>query len=601
MALLDHQSPHKYPYTFLEARRQTHSSKMLLAIAVFAALVNAACHHHNTPWTRRLPTRKDIIPLERLAQIEAKVAGAAFEEDFKGISFSVSITNLNETIWSYHQTAPDIDPSYHGADPVTGDTFYRVASITKMFTTTAILQLYADGLLGLDDTVSKFLSDLRGHIHWHQITVKSLVSQVSGIPRDWSQGDMTSLIPNHTLKGFPTPNFKLLPNCYENIDFKRSCNATELIETLSKHKPVFAPNQVTSYSNAGFELLGLIVENVTGTNYIDYVNEHILSSYGMSEGATFKTPPERVSAIVDKSGWFWDVDLGVHIPAGGLYATSNGLDQYMRVLMNKAEAHELGAPRENIFAPGPYSFGASSAYGLTWEMFRSSSMLSNGRTVTFYTKGGGMPGYITMILALPEYGLGITILCSGELAGGAQAKLRDIISVELVRAAEEAADKEITRKYAGRFDFSHFLGTEEVKHLNSSLTLAQDSIKGLYIDSWISNGTDMVRQINELYQAHGIESFTQVLVSTGLQASDSRGHRGEIWRGAVYWPSRGGPWDDFCVNDVDGLHYDGRPFLEFVFYLDGEVVEIPSLEVRLKRSSHRPLTTDHAGLHVQKW
>ena len=569
-----------------------------VVLALCLGLCQAACFQDTAPWTRRLPIRSDVIPQQVLRSLNHKLDLVATEEDFHAVSFSASATTLNGTFWSYHHTARLLDWARPGAHPVSADSYYRIASITKMFTTTAILQLHGAGKLHLDDPVLKHLPKLEGVMPWQDITLRMLLSQSSGLGRDWSQGDLTRGIENLTGKGFPPPTKKFVPSCYENSDFMVVCNETDLYNAMPHQYPVFAPNQVGSYSNAAFELLGMVIEKVAEISYSTYVDKHILSAWDLTSGLTFAVPPDDAAVLPKGVSWFFDKLLGLHNPAGGLYATTNGLDKYLRAMMQKAEDPELGAPAVNIFMPESFSFGSSSSYGLTWEIFRTTELLENGRSVTFFTKGGGQPGYITMIAAVPEYGLGITVLCAGDKASKALDHVREVVTAELIRAAEEASIAEVERKYVGRFVFDESLRDgldiqdDDQKpllpKLDSSLNLAHDPKYGLFIQSWISNSSDMLHTLDEIFSPTEPGAMAYRLVATGLHTNQTGGRQGEIWRGVPLLKEQSESlWSDFCVNDVDGLHYDGKPFLEFVFYTDEDDVttrvDIPSFRVRLKR------------------
>lgn len=585
----------------------------LASLGLAIGLCQAACFEDTTPWTHRLPLRDDVIPEDVFRTLAHRLDEVAIRPELLRVSFSTSVTNLNSTLWSYHHTARHGDIGRPGAHPVTADSYYRIASITKMFTTTAVLQLHAAGKLSLDDPVSKHLPKLSGPMSWDKVTVRSLVSQSSGLGRDWSQGDLTRGVENPLDKGFPPPTKKHLTPCYEQADFLVACNATDLYHAMPDQRPVFAPNQVGSYSNAGFELLGLVIEAVSGISYEEYVEKHILDAWALASGVTFDTPPDPVSVLPEDYSWFWGIDIGIHAAAGALYATSNGLDKYLRAMMQKAESAELGAPAVNIFMPESFSFGSSSSYGLTWEVFRTTKILDTDRPVTFFTKGGGHPGYSTMILAIPEYGLGITVLCAGDNAGKALTQVREVVTHDLIRAAERASVAELKRRYTGHFTFQNTLHDDDdsiidesfktpqqqkpiiINNLDSSLTIAHSLTAGLYIQSWTSNGSNMLSTLDSIFTPEDPGAYIYRLVATNLYLNDTTAaedngqqrRSGEIWRG-VPMPKKkpDGIWTDVCVNDVDGLHFDGKPFLEFVFYDDDDdemVVEVPSFRVRLRR------------------
>lgn len=123
-----------------------------------------------------------------LAHIEKSLEQTVSDEIFAASSYSVEITSSKETLWSSHHTARDRNESRTGTKAVNSDSVYRIASITKTFTTLGILQQHAVGNLSLDDPIQKYIAELQGpesgNIPWKDITLRTLASQLSGIPRD---------------------------------------------------------------------------------------------------------------------------------------------------------------------------------------------------------------------------------------------------------------------------------------------------------------------------------------------------------------------------------------------------------------------------------
>jgi CubicO group peptidase (beta-lactamase class C family) len=570
-----------------------HTRYAFLGLLAFVA---AACRNPTPAYPRPVLTKSDPSLLVAFSNLSHQISLIADESRYDADSFSVSVTSESGHLWSYHHTAKELDPKRPGANPVDGDSFYRVASITKVFATHAILQLYAAGKLSLEDPIVKHLPELRkglsapeGGIDWDRITLRALASQISGIPRDWSQGDYLSDAPGH-LHGFPPPVNKHLPKCFGFSNYSRPCNETDLYEDLRRHRPVALPNQLPSYSNTAFELLGLVVATVSGQSFVDYVTANILERYFVTPGATFEAPPDKAAALSKAGAWYFNVDLGIHIPAGGLYASTNGLDQYLRTALAQYKLPAFGGPDVNMFNPQGYNFGAESAYGLTWEIFRTNKMLSDQRPVTFYTKGGGHPGYITIIMAVPDLGLGITILCTGDKASELLNRLRELVSVEVVRAVDHYAEKLLRKEYVGDFTFEKLLDTDGLgqipqEKVNTSLSIAYSSSKGLHLASVISNGTDLLASLGALVYGNPDRRLEIQLIPTGQYAQLSPAPHGEVWRGLIWQEKTDNVWSDFCINDVDGPQYDGRPLLQVVFSEDRQSVELIGLRTRLKRST----------------
>jgi CubicO group peptidase (beta-lactamase class C family) len=140
--------------------------------------------------------------------------------------------------------------------PVTFDTEFRLGSITKQFTATAILQLEERGRLRLDDPVSKYYE--RAPAAWSAITIRHLLTHSSGIPS-------YTAIP-HFIYGQPS-----------KVD-----RTPDEIISLTRDQPLeFTPGSDMVYSNTGYVLLGLIIEKITGQKYGDYLREQIFKPLGL--------------------------------------------------------------------------------------------------------------------------------------------------------------------------------------------------------------------------------------------------------------------------------------------------------------------------------
>ena len=203
--------------------------------------------------------------------------------------------------------------------------------------------------------------------------------------------------------------------------------------------------------------------------------------------------------------------------------------------------------------------------------------------MTFVTKSGGLPGYASRIFMMPEHGLGLTVLVAcGPECGDLLTLIQEIVTVELIQDAEELIWKDIGLSYSG-----HYSAVDPA--LNSSLTLSCSPATGFTVDSFISNGTDV---ISALVVGLGFVDNTRPwrlqLLPTLLYQNESA-QQGEIWRLiAAYERDEGkGVWDGFCTTDIDAAVYGGLPLNGIVFWHDEGVVEMPAWSVKMKASKNQ--------------
>ncbi|SMQ49872.1 unnamed protein product [Zymoseptoria tritici ST99CH_1A5] len=512
--------------------------------------------------------------------IEASLRDILDQENYESSSFSVEVTSSTETLWSAFHTAKVLNETRPGDQNVSSSSLYRIASITKTFTTLAILHQHNAGNLSLDDPVIKYIPELDSSdftIPWKDITIRSMASQLSGVPREFGQSDLLNLAEDALKLGLPPASKESLPPCDEYNNYK-PCGRADLLKRLKSAKPLFAPNQKSTYSNVNFDLLGLVIEQVTGMPYEEYIVEAILEPLDMVS-SSFEKPSDKhaVLPVVPGTGNYWDIDEGVQNPTGGLYSCSSDMSKFVRYILTHFNTLATGV---NWLMPGSWATGMNSFYGTPFEIFRSDRVLKDSRRpITFVTKSGGLPGYFTRIIILEEFNLGITILVGGNPK--LLDKINELVTVSVVQAAEAAIWSSLAQSHTGSF-------TAVDPSLNSSLTLTASPSKGLQLTAAISNSTDILNGVlsgND--DDFGSSAPWHVQLVPTLLYKNETTQQGEIWRMLIVHErvedEKVKPvWDDQCVTDVDQISYAGLPINEIVFWLEDGLVELPAWKVTMK-------------------
>ena len=284
--------------------------------------------------------------------------------------------------------------------PVTADTHFRIASMTKGFTAMAILKLRDAGKLSLDDPAAKYITELASLQYptadSPPITIRHLLSHSEGFPEDNPWGDRQLARSNETISqwmraGIPFSN---------------------------------APGLAYEYSNYGFAILGQIVERVSGKPYAVYVRDNVLRPLGMN-ATTFDMPVENAAV-----GYRWEDDQWKREPIlphgafgamGGLWTTAGDLAKYVGFLMGafpprddpetgpirRASAREMqqawrpasaSATRSNVDAPLQMTVAS---YGFGLRISRDC------RFDSIVAHGGGLPGFGSFEQWLPDYGVAV--------------------------------------------------------------------------------------------------------------------------------------------------------------------------------------------------
>jgi len=556
---------------------------MPLSSFLLVALASAKCFE---PTIAHPPPRYNVgDPLlqDAFKSINTALTAAVAAPEFDRTSFSVEITSSKDTLWSRHHTARERNASRPDIPEINGDALYRIASITKTFTVLGILYQHAAGNLSLDASVNTYLKELgdksNGGIPWKDITLRSLASQLSGLPREWAQGDLINnnypeLDPS-SLGLPPDVSREGLPNCDEySPNYERPCTAKDMFRQLKKFAPLFAPNQESSYSNVAFELLGLVLSRVTNQTYETYIDEAIFKPLNMSTSTLSK--PADSAGVIPAGPQFWGVDEGIQNPTGGIYSSSRDLSKYLRYVLTHYNAitHAI-----NWLHPVSSSRGLNSFYGMPWEIYQTDRIFEQSkRTVRFVTKSGGLPGYTSIIITVPEYDLGITILVAGPNA--ILSKIMDIVPVKIVQTAEKLAIQQMRNRYEGTYSASD-------PEVNSTATL-KAGYRGLVVTTFVSNGT-------VVFEAPITKDVTTppryAQLSPTLLYRNEEEQQGEEWRALIFEERAeglGSIWDDFCVEDWEMSSYAGIPLNTAVFWdeqEDGhfETLELPAFRVNLTR------------------
>ncbi|KAJ5524823.1 beta-lactamase family protein [Penicillium frequentans] len=506
--------------------------------------------------------------------------------DYNGSSFSLEISSSSQTLYTkYH-----FDKSL-GGSPINGSSAYRIASNTKLFTALGILKQEAAGKLGLDDEVTKYIPGLLNdtRITWKSITIRSLLAHLSGLPNNYGDEDLLLMLSNPSVIGLPpldTDERDNLPKCGAYSGWTVACTNADLDENLYNVNSVFPSQKETSYSNIGFDLLGQVLAKVTNMKYEDYIKEAIFRPLGMHE-TSFTVPPASVTASAG-SGSDWGVDEGADNPSAGIYSSSSDMMKFLRWVLKN---YEKVTPSLNWFQPAAWNSGSHSLLGYPWEIFRTTSILTNTkRPVTFYTKGGGLTDYYTYSFIIPQYDLVVFMGVAGDLSA-LNTIFTDVLN-PLVIAAESEAQYQLKTSYGGVY-------ISIDPSLNSSIALTQTESRSLYISSWISNSTDVLANlipfVSSTAGTNGEIYFQLLPTFQARRAHDGR--VGEVWRLIDVIDDYDDPtnsttvWNDYCVANIDPFSYGTVPLNEIVFWRNSsdhrstvESVTLSAFKVDLRRN-----------------
>jgi len=300
---------------------------------------------------------------------------------------SVGVVHDQKLIWAKGFGFADVEKKI-AATPAT---VYRMASVTKTFTATAIMQLRDAGKLSLDDPVVK-------HLPWFKvkgqfadapvITIRHLLTHTSGLPRE-------AAFPYWMENNFPT--------------------IEQIKETLPNQEAAFAPEIRWKYSNLALALAGEIVAVVSGSPYDVYVRSHILEPLGMSDSTMLFPEAHRSRLAVGYGRRMPEgkreirpyMDCKGITPAANLSSTVEDLARYLAFQMSDGKAVLKNSTLREMHRIHWLRPDWKSGAGIGFSITRAGE-----RTVVGH--GGSLAGYRTQISFSPEEKLGVIVLTNSD-------------------------------------------------------------------------------------------------------------------------------------------------------------------------------------------
>jgi len=337
---------------------------------------------------------------------------------YRGVpGLAIAVVHGGEVVWAAGFGAADLET---GA-PVTPDTPFRLGSVSKLFTATAVLELRDAGKLRLDDSVVR-------HLPWFSIrsefadagpiTVEHLLTHTSGLPREGP-------FPYWTTHDFPT--------------------VEALRAALPSVTALAPPGERYRYSNLGLALLGQIVEAASGEPWAAYVGRHVLAPLGMTRSSAHPSPEEIAGLARAYTRRFPDgsrrimefYETRAIAPAAAVVASASDLARFAAFHLTGAAAGDASplaeATRREMRRPHFVYPSWTGGRGLGFAISRR-----EGKTQVSH--GGWIGGHRADFLLLPDENLGVVALTNADDAspGLFSRKAADLIGGAIARATAPA-------------------------------------------------------------------------------------------------------------------------------------------------------------------
>ena len=256
--------------------------------------------------------------------------------------------------------------------PVTDSTVFEIGSISKQFTSAAVMLLVQETKLGLDDPIHKYLPYLPSE--WLGVTVRQLMTHTSGIP-DYEE-----------IRSYDVYRFRLTPE--------------EVIRIAHSRPMDFAPGTGRYYSNTGYFLLSMIVERIEGHPLGQVLESRIFAPLGMTQ-TRFADPeviiPHRASGYwVNKAGELINrnpTETSSTLGAGGILSSVYDLAKWDEALYGNQLLSAKS--KTSMWTPALLPNGENTGYGFGWRV-------SPYKGLTSQSHGGQVAGFVANFSRFPE-------------------------------------------------------------------------------------------------------------------------------------------------------------------------------------------------------
>ncbi|KAJ5512084.1 hypothetical protein N7463_001636 [Penicillium fimorum] len=507
-----------------------------------------------------------------------------------------------------HHTAKEVANSPIGVRKVDGNSIYKIASVSKLFTVLAgLIELkprdwdrpLTDIFPFLAEHVQKQHDKFRlvYDVQWDKITLKSLAGQMSGIPHGATEDFLQTFALYKYIEGsddpaLTDPNFYGLPPLNESDlslwpsclgEQTMGCNPVSWDVSYGPRPPVFLPWQSPEYANGGYIFLGLAISNLTGKTMDKWYNDSIFQPLGLK--STYSSPPANStrpqSVLSEELDTQFTPDGGATKPSGGLFSTTNDLSKLGIALLNSTLL-----PSEKTrewMKPVTHTSSLRYSVGSPWEIYRFVHA-GSGVVTDLYTKLGDSGYYGGIVVVIPDFNAGFTLLgASTQLSRSSEVLLAiDLITDAILPALMAQAAVE-----AGQM----FGGTYKAEDLNSTLTLAvvppTHPAPGLNITSWISNGTDITGLVPRLFGGIGSRLVPSIVSEKSTGEIALRGYTATQGRNPGVGSSSTLFSSFYDINDwtmLDQLTWGGIATSLFVFDVgeNGTVMSVTPGAYRVK-------------------
>lgn len=295
--------------------------------------------------------------------------------------------------------------------PLTDTKMYGIGSISKIFTTVAVMQLVQEGRVKLDAPVTEYIPDFTmADPRYKDITVRMLLNHSSGL--------MGSTLGSTIL-----------------FNDKDTATYDNLLDTLKTSRLKADPGDFSVYCNDGFSLAELLVEKVTGSSFTEYMKQNISDPMDLYNT---KTPQDDfqqerlVKTYIPSSDITLPSESLNMIGAGGIYSSAKNLCEFATIFMDNSSSSVLNSTSVKAMENKEYLNGfwpedkpSTLSYGLGWDSVYTYPFENYG--IKALSKGGDTLFYHGNLTILPDENMAVAVLSSGGSSAYNQVMAQEIL------------------------------------------------------------------------------------------------------------------------------------------------------------------------------
>lgn len=336
------------------------------------------------------------------------------------------------------------------------DVKFRIGSITKQFTASAILRLQEQGKINVTDKLSMYFPDFpRGN----EVTIHHLLTHTSGLHNFTDRRDFMDIA--------------IKPITEE-----------DLYDIIKSDTFDFNPGDRFSYCNSGYVLLGFLVSKISGKPYSQYLSDEFFGPLGMKNSGVYdnsKRPANEAIGYTFQNGKMVksaDTEMSWAAGAGAIYSTVEDLFVWNEAVFNGRVLNEKSM--KMAFTPGVLNNKEQTPdlpYGYGW-------MLSDFRGMKFIAHGGGVEGFVSSLSRQPDEKLTVAVLMNSTPAfmeyypamlsnDVAEYMLWQKMASQATYSADTSLSADQLKVFTGSYDYGHGMilkVTLEGEHLMAQMT-----------------------------------------------------------------------------------------------------------------------------------